>query len=72
VIHLALVATLGALEGSAIGPVVAKGSSEMTLAGANSLHQRLDPLPTQALVAVADCSPVQHKAERSRIKQGVI
>ena len=44
----------------------------MTLAGANSLHKRLDPLPTQALVAVADCSPVQHIAERSRIKQGVI
>ena len=48
------------------------GSNEMTLASSNSLHQGLDPLPTQLFVAIADRPPVQQITERNRIKQRII
>ena len=44
----------------------------MTLASSNFLHQGFEPLPTQLFVAFADRPPVQHKAERDRIKQRII
>jgi hypothetical protein len=44
------------------------GSNEIALASADSLHQRLDPLPTYSLVVIADRLPVQHIAKRNRIK----
>ena len=51
---------------------VLNGSNEMTLSGSNSLHQGLDPLPTQLFVAIADRPPVQQITERNRIKQRII
>jgi hypothetical protein len=44
----------------------------MTLASSNSLHQGLDPLPTQLFVAISDRPPVQQITERNRIKQRII
>ena len=48
------------------------GSNEMTLASSNSLHQGLDPLPTQLFVAISERPPVQQITERNRIKQRII